>query len=121
MMNKVNPPKELRVKNKGSMLEVTFDDNTVYELSAELLRVESPSAEVQGHSPDEKKTISGKQDAKIIDVEMIGNYAVKLVFADGHDTGLYTWQFLAMLGENQAAIWGDYLDRLKELGLSREH
>ena len=116
----INAPREIRVKNAGKLLQVTFDDNQVYEISAELLRVESPSAEVQGHSEAEKKTIGGKLNVRITGVEPVGNYAVKLVFDDGHDTGLFTWEYLLKLGKDNQIIWADYLARLANAGLSRE-
>jgi len=114
------PPSELRVSNKGKLLEVTYEDGHGYDLTAELLRVESPSAEVQGHSAAEKKTVSGKLNVTIKDIEPVGNYAVRLIFDDGHDTGLYTWDYLERVGQNQKEIWTDYLNRLAESNLSRE-
>lgn len=114
------PPSELRVSNAGKLLQVTFGDERTFELPAELLRVESPSAEVQGHSSAEKRTIGGKLNVAISNIEPVGNYAVRIIFDDGHDTGLFTWEYLDTLGSQQQEIWTTYLTRLEQLGLSRE-
>jgi DUF971 family protein len=90
-------PTDITVTDKGRTLEVVFDDGETIRLTAERLRVESPSAEVQGHSPSEKRIISGKENVVIVDVEPIGNYAIRIVFDDGHDTGLYSWDYLRRL------------------------
>ena len=120
-MNKTHiAPDEIRVSNGGKILHVTFPENIAYDFSAELLRVESPSAEVQGHSAAEKRTIGGKLYVTITNVEPVGNYAVRIVFSDGHDTGIFTWDYFSNLGENKNLIWGDYLERLKQFNLSRE-
>lgn len=118
-MTDANWPSEIRLADKGRTLKVTFESGDSFALPAELLRVESPSAEVQGHSPDERKTVAGKRDVTILAVEPIGNYAVKLQFDDMHDTGIFTWVYLHDLGARQDAIWQRYLDELKEKGLSR--
>lgn len=120
MNNSTPTPQELRVADKGTRFIVSFGPGKVYELSAELLRVESPSAEVQGHSAAEKRTVGGKKDVRITNVEPVGNYAVRLVFDDGHDTGLYTWDYFERTGLEQDVIWADYLARLEAFGLSRE-
>jgi DUF971 family protein len=120
MTDTQTPPSELRVTNQGKLLQISFADRSAYELTAELLRVESPSAEVQGHSAAEKRTIGGKLNVTISGVEPVGNYAVRLIFDDGHDTGLFTWEYLATLGENREEIWTNYLERMQALGLSRE-
>lgn len=120
MIETHDAPSELRVTNGGKLFVVTFEDGRSYELTAELLRVESPSAEVQGHSAAEKRTVGGKLNVKITGVEPVGNYAVRLIFDDGHDTGLFTWEYLDRVGDRQNAIWADYLGRLKEFNLSRE-
>ncbi len=101
-------------------LEVAFDDGSRYRLPCEYLRVESPSAEVQGHSPDQRVWVSGKQHVNITGIEPIGNYAVVLRFNDGHETGIYTWSFLKALGEEYEARWARYLAALAERGLARE-
>lgn len=113
-------PTELRLREGGRVLAVTFDNGESYELSAEYLRVASPSAEVQGHSPAERKTVPGKRDVAIISATPMGNYAVKLGFDDMHDTGLYSWGYLRKLGAERARRWADYLDELAAKGLSRE-
>lgn len=100
-------------------LEVTFDDGSRYSLPCEYLRVESPSAEVQGHSPDQRIWVSGKQHVNITGIEPIGNYAVVLRFNDGHETGIYTWSFLKTLGDEYEMRWATYLQALQRLGLTR--
>ncbi|HUO53411.1 MAG TPA: DUF971 domain-containing protein [Rhodoblastus sp.] len=112
-------PTELRLTEKGKVLKVAFESGEAYSLPAELLRVESPSAEVQGHSPAERKTVSGKRDVAILAIEPVGNYAAKLEFDDTHSTGLYTWDYLFDLGARQDLIWQNYLNELKQKGLSR--
>lgn len=107
--------------NRGERaLTVTFEDGESFAIPAELLRVESPSAEVQGHGPGQKTTIAGRRHVGIIEIEPVGHYAVRLVFDDLHDTGLYTWATLYRLGRDQDQIWADYLAALDEQGLSRE-
>ena len=113
-------PVELRLKRAEKVLAVSFDDGARFELPAELLRVESPSAEVQGHGAGQKKTIAGRRHVAIVGVEPVGNYAVKLVFDDTHDTGIYSWNYLYELGTRQAEIWQAYLDRLAAEGKSRD-
>ena len=113
-------PMEIRLAEGGSVLAVIFDNNEEYSLSAEYLRVMSPSAEVQGHSPDERKTVGGKRNVKIADLETIGNYAVRLEFDDKHGSGIYSWDYLADLGKNRQARWTAYLDELKQKGLDRD-
>lgn len=112
-------PDEIRLSPDKSRLTLHFSGNAPLILDAEYLRVESPSAEVQGHSPDEKKTIGGKRSVRIIGLEPVGNYAVRIRFDDGHDTGLFTWAYLRKLGTEYATIWQTYLDRLAAAGLSR--
>jgi len=113
-------PTEIRLNKNKSELTVGFDDGTAYSFSAEYLRVMSPSAEVQGHSPDQRVTVGGKKNVLITNIEPIGNYAVRIVFDDRHDTGLYSWLYLSELGENQKTRWAEYLDEVKAKGLSRE-
>ena len=112
-------PTELRLRKDRRVLTVAFDSGESFELSAEYLRVKSPSAEVQGHSPDERKTVAGKKNVAILEVNPIGNYAVRLVFDDLHSTGIYSWDYLLGLGRNRAADWQDYLDELAGKGLAR--
>jgi DUF971 family protein len=113
-------PTELRLSKDRKTLIVAFDSGERFELLAEYLRVKSPSAEVQGHSPDERKTVPGKRDVMILEIQPIGNYAVRLTFDDMHSTGIYAWDYFAELGRNQARYWQDYLDELAVKGLTRE-
>lgn len=113
-------PTELRLAKDRKALIVTFDNGEHYSLDAEYLRVMSPSAEVQGHSPDERKTVPGKRQVAILEVHPIGNYAVRLVFDDLHSTGIYSWDYFAELGRDRAAKWQLYLDELASQGLSRD-
>lgn len=113
-------PASLKLKKAERILEVTFEDGAHFRLPAELLRVESPSAEVQGHGPSQKKTVPGKANVAIVALEPVGNYAVCIVFDDGHDTGLYTWDTLYRLGTDAEKLWADYLTALERQGLSRE-
>jgi len=112
-------PTELRVSSDRKTLTVTFDTGETFGLSAEMLRVMSPSAEVQGHSPDQRVTVGGKQNVAIMEMLPVGNYAVRIVFDDMHDTGIFTWSYLARLGRDRDTLWNAYLDELKEKGLSR--
>ena len=115
-----NPwPTELRLRKDRKTLTVVFDDGARFDLPAEYLRVRSPSAEVQGHSPAERKTVAGKKNVAILEVNPVGNYAVRLVFDDLHSTGIYSWDYLFELGQNQAAYWQEYLDELAAKGLNR--
>lgn len=113
-------PTEIRLLDNGRNLRVTFDDGSAFTLSAELLRVRSPSAEVQGHSPADQKTVGGKRNVTIIAVAPVGNYAVKLDFDDMHRTGIYTWRYLRQLGESAEASFAAYLGELKAKGLDRD-
>ena len=112
-------PLEINVCENGKVLELSFDNNDKFLIPAELLRVESPSAEVQGHGPNEKKILPGKQAVVILAVEQVGNYAVKLRYDDGHDTGIYSWKYLYHLGSQKAEVWSRYLEQLASKGLSR--
>lgn len=113
-------PTEIRLAKDRRSLKVSFESGASYVLAAEYLRVTSPSAEVQGHSPAERKTIGGKRDVEIIGIDEVGNYAVKLSFDDLHSTGIWTWSHLAELGRDHDAIWGEYLAELEAKGLSRD-
>ena len=113
-------PSELRLSKDKRTLRIAFDDGTAFDLPAEYLRVMSPSAEVQGHSPSERKTVAGKREVEIIGIEPVGNYAVKLAFDDMHDTGIFGWDYLFALGRDQAERWQNYLAELDAKGLSRE-
>ncbi|BCW87143.1 hypothetical protein sos41_02700 [Alphaproteobacteria bacterium SO-S41] len=113
-------PVELRYVSAARVLEVDFDDGKSFALPAELLRVESPSAEVRGHGGSQKQIVAGKQSVGIERIEAVGNYAARLVFDDGHDSGLYTWRYLRELGETETKVWDAYLKALAAKGLSRE-
>lgn len=113
-------PTELLVSKDRRELTVSFDDGSVYRLKAEMLRVLSPSAEVQGHGPGQKVTVPGKRDVAIRSMVATGNYAVRIVFDDGHDSGIYTWKYLKELGETGDRLFADYERELAEKGLSRE-
>ena len=112
-------PTELRLTDQGRTLRISFNNNEAFDLPAEYLRVESPSAEVQGHSPNEKKTVGGKKNVAIIGVAPIGTYAVRLEFDDMHTTGIYGWSYLYELGRDHEAKWSAYLAALTAQGLSR--
>ncbi len=113
-------PTEIRLAKDRRSLHVAYDDGASFELPAELLRVLSPSAEVQGHSEAERKTVGGKRNVGIIRVDPIGNYAVKLGFDDMHDTGIYSWTYLREIGENQDARFATYLEELRQKHLDRD-
>ena len=112
-------PTELRLQKDRKTLVVSFDNGQSFELPAEYLRVRSPSAEVQGHSPAERRTVAGKRDVAILQLHPVGNYAVRIVFTDGHDTGLYVWEYLRQLGEEKEQRWQEYLKALAAKRLSR--
>jgi DUF971 family protein len=113
-------PIELRVAPSRDRLTVTWDDTRTDALDAEYLRVESPSAEVQGHGPGQKKLVAGKRHVRIEAAEAVGNYAVKLVFSDGHSSGIFTWAYLRTLAEEHDDRWGRYLGELQASGSRRE-
>ncbi len=112
-------PTEIRLTSDRSTLAVSFEDGRRFELAAEYLRVLSPSAEVQGHSPEQRQIVGGKQNVTIATVDPVGNYAVRLGFDDGHNTGLFTWRYLYELGAGYAAKWDAYLADLERVGKSR--
>jgi len=113
-------PIEIRLAKDRRTVRVAFDDGRTFDLPAELLRVTSPSAEVQGHSEAERKTVGGKRNVTIISVDPVGNYAVRLGFDDMHSTGIYSWAFLRDLGENAGRRFQEYLDDLQAKGLDRD-
>ncbi len=113
-------PTELRLRRAEKLLEVDFDDGARFVLPAEYLRVESPSAEVQGHGPNERKTIAGRRHVGMLGLEPVGNYAVRILFDDLHDTGIFSWDYLHELGRERATKWQAYLDALHRQGLSRD-
>jgi DUF971 family protein len=112
-------PTELRVSKDRKLLTVTYPGHQTFQLQAELLRVLSPSAEVQGHSPEQRVTVPGKRNVAILRIEPVGNYAVRITFDDLHDTGIFTWNYLHDLGQEKEQRWQAYLDELVQKGLSR--
>ncbi len=113
-------PGEIRYLAADKRLEIDFDNGVTFSYPVELLRVESPSAEVQGHGPGDKKVVAGRRHVGIMEIEPVGNYAVRIKFDDLHDTGIFSWQYLYRLGRNQDEIWQAYLSALEAQGLSRE-
>ena len=113
-------PTEIKLHQKSRVMELVFSDGSRFELSYELLRVYSPSAEVRGHGPGQEVLQVGKGEVDISTLEAVGNYAVQPTFSDGHSTGIYSWDYLFWLGSNRDALWEKYLDGLKEAGASRE-
>ncbi|MDE2166172.1 MAG: DUF971 domain-containing protein [Alphaproteobacteria bacterium] len=113
-------PVEIRLKPAEKALEIDFDGGETFRLPAEYLRVESPSAEVQGHNPSQKQIVAGRRHVGILGVEPVGNYAIRIKFDDLHDTGIYSWTYLYELGREQEGRWRAYLAELEKRGLSRE-
>lgn len=113
-------PTEIDLDRAEKRLTVAFEDGETFTYPAELLRVESPSAEVQGHGGEGRTIVAGQRDVGIVNIEPVGNYAIRIAFDDRHDTGLYSWSYLYGLGRNKDAIWRRYLDALEEKGLSRD-
>jgi DUF971 family protein len=120
MANETPWPTELRLSDAGRLLTMSYDNGVTHELPAEYLRVHSPSAEVQGHAPSQRQTQFGKRNVTIAEIKPTGNYAVRLVFDDGHSSGLYTFAYLHELGEKQEEKWTAYLAELQSKGLSRD-
>lgn len=113
-------PIELRLREGNTQLSVTYDNGQRHHFTAEFLRVKSPSAAVKGHGPGQAVTVSGKRSVRILRLEPVGHYAVRIVFDDGHATGLYSWDYLTKLGREQKILWAAYLRQLEEKGLSRD-
>ena len=113
-------PTELRLSRDRRQLTVTFDDGARHQFEAEFLRVHSPSAEVQGHSREQRRLVAGKRQVAIAAVDPVGNYAVRLTFDDSHNTGLFTWDYFRTLGRDKETLWADYLGQLAEKGLGRD-
>jgi DUF971 family protein len=113
-------PTEITLHTQSRLLEIAFDDGARYKLPFEFLRVYSPSAEVRGHGPGQETLQVGKRNVQLTDIEPSGSYAIKLIFDDGHDSGLYTWEYLYELGKYQDGMWQDYLNKLEEAGASRD-
>lgn len=118
--SKTPHPTRIVVHRQSRVLEIEFDEGSVFRLPFELLRVYSPSAEVRGHGPGQEVLQTGKRHVDLVGLEPVGNYAVQPRFSDGHATGLYSWDYLHWLGANQESLWGDYLKRLEAAGASRE-
>ena len=113
-------PSEIKLHQKSRIFEIAFEDGRSFRLPYELLRVYSPSAEVRGHGPGQEVLQTGKREVEIRSLEPVGSYAVQPLFSDGHSTGIYSWEYLYQLGENQEQLWGQYLERLKAAGASRD-
>ena len=113
-------PTTITLHTASRLLEIGFDDDRVFQLPAEFLRVWSPSAEVRGHGPGQEQLQTGKRNVSILSIEAVGNYAIRPIFSDGHSSGLYSWDILYYLGSNQAKLWDDYLQRLEAAGASRD-
>lgn len=121
MNNSTGPrPTEIKVRRAEKTLEIAFDDGTAFSLPAEYLRVESPSAEVQGHGPGQKVLVAGRRHVGIADVEAVGNYAIRIMFDDLHDTGIFSWRYLYQLGEEHETRWPEFLSAVEAAGLSRD-
>ncbi|MBD3671287.1 MAG: DUF971 domain-containing protein [Gammaproteobacteria bacterium] len=119
-MSKTPRPTDIKLHQKSRKLEVSFDDGKTFEFPCEFLRVFSPSAEVQGHGPGEDQLQTGKKNANITKIEMVGNYAIQPTFEDGHDSGIFSWETLYNYGVKMDEMWQSYLDRLEKEGGSRE-
>ena len=113
-------PEALTVHSASRVLEIGFSDGQTFRIPFELMRVYSPSAEVQGHGPGQETLQTGKREVDVVEIEAVGNYAVKPTFSDGHDTGLFTWAYLYFLGSQQQALWADYEKRLQAAGVQRD-
>lgn len=113
-------PSEIKLHQKSNLLELAYDSGESYQLSCEYLRVFTPSAEARGHGPGQETLQTGKRAVEISRIEPVGTYALRLVFSDGHDSGLYSWDLLYNLGQHQAELWADYLKQIESQGLSRD-
>lgn len=120
-LNKNTPiPTEIKLHQTSRLLEIAFNDGNVFRLPYEFMRVYSPSAEVRGHGPGQEVLQVGKQDVNITGIEPVGNYAIQPSFSDGHDTGIYSWDYLYEIGNDQDLLWNRYLQRLADAGASRQ-
>ena len=120
-LNKDTPtPEALTVHSVSRVLEIGFSDGKTFRIPFELMRVYSPSAEVQGHGPGQETLQTGKREVTVVEIEPVGNYAVKPTFSDGHDTGLFTWEYLYFLGSQEQELWADYDKRLQAAGVGRD-
>lgn len=120
MANEAPQPVEIKLHQKSRKMEIAFSDGSRFELSYELLRVYSPSAEVRGHGPGQEVLQVGKRDVEIVSLEPAGNYAIQPTFSDGHSTGIYSWEYLYELGQNREELWREYLERLERAKASRD-
>jgi DUF971 family protein len=120
LRNETPAPESITLHGQSRVLEIGFADGSVFRLPFELMRIYSPSAEVQGHGPGQEVLQTGKREVGIVDLEPVGNYAVKPVFSDGHDSGIFSWDYLYFLGTQQAELWQDYERRLQEAGADRD-
>jgi DUF971 family protein len=120
MANESPQPVEIKLHQKSRRMEISFSDGSQFDLSYELLRAYSPSAEVRGHGPGQEVLQVGKRDVEIVSLEPSGSYAIQPKFSDGHDTGIYSWEYLYWLGQNREKLWQEYLERLARAGASRE-
>ncbi|WP_310566869.1 DUF971 domain-containing protein [Hydrogenophaga sp.] len=120
-LNKDTPtPQDITVHSASKVLEIAFSDGQCFRIPFELMRVYSPSAEVQGHGPGQETLQTGKRDVGIVALESVGNYAVQPTFSDGHESGIFAWDYLYFLGSQQAELWNDYLQRLQAAGVDRD-
>lgn len=113
-------PTDIRLHQQSRKLDITFDNGVQYSLPCEFLRVYSPSAEVRGHGPGQEVLQTGQEEVNIVGIEPVGLYAIKIIFSDGHDTGLYSWDYLYDLGQQKAELWQSYLERLAAAGVQRK-
>ncbi|MGE4241818.1 gamma-butyrobetaine hydroxylase-like domain-containing protein [Ramlibacter sp.] len=120
LRNDTPTPESLTLHGKSRVLEAGFSDGRVFRIPFELMRVYSPSAEVQGHGPGQEVLQTGKREVDVVELESVGNYAVKPTFSDGHDSGIFSWDFLYFLGDQQARLWAEYEKRLAEAGVDRD-
>lgn len=120
LQNNSPAPQDLTVHSQSRVLEISFSDGASFRLPFELMRVYSPSAEVQGHGPGQETLQTGKRDVNIVSLEPVGNYAVQPTFSDGHDSGIFSWDYLYYLGAQQEQLWADYVERLKAAGTDRD-
>ncbi len=120
-LNKTTPtPTDITVHGQSRTLEVAFSDGAAFKIPFELMRVYSPSAEVQGHGPGQEVLQTGKREVTLVELEPVGNYAVKPVFSDGHDSGIFSWDYLYLLGAEQDRLWAEYTQRLEAAGVQRD-
>jgi DUF971 family protein len=120
LRNETPAPESITLHGQSRVLEIGFADGSVFRIPFELMRIYSPSAEVQGHGPGQEVLQTGKRDVTVVEMEPVGNYGVKPVFSDGHDSGIFTWEYFFFLGSQQAELWQDYERRLKEAGVDRD-